>query len=261
MSSLSKDDGSSSSKSDPELNNHDKMTNSKKRRLDEVMPESSTSVSSTLEATAAIEPMAPIPPASTTTATSSSSTSTKAVPTCTTSTLYVSNLHQRISEPHLEKLFQRFGDVNRVHIIRKAIPLPIHGSGGGKNGNGNGNQGRNNSHTRKGMTRQKHGPKQQYNGYSFAFVELKSIQSACTAMEQLNGVSLLGKDLVVRPANGRSEHNDGGTEDGGNGDAAAALKDGREMKKQKHDVESRIDAVKRALLEKKRRIPSSKDDR
>lgn len=37
-------------------------------------------------------------------------------------TIYVSNIHPRIAEVHLQKLFAKFGDIERVHIYRKQAP-------------------------------------------------------------------------------------------------------------------------------------------
>lgn len=39
-----------------------------------------------------------------------------------TDTIYVSNIHPRIAEVHLQKLFGRFGEIQRVHIVRKHAP-------------------------------------------------------------------------------------------------------------------------------------------
>ena len=52
---------------------------------------------------------------------SSPSSSSSPHLTLKTSTLYVGDLHPRISEPHLEKLFQRYGEINRVHIVRRMV--------------------------------------------------------------------------------------------------------------------------------------------
>ncbi len=231
MSSLSKDGNSCNNHNSDDRkfqsDNDSNTMNSKKRRLDE-------------EYTAAA--------AAATTSRSSNSATTEAVAAAAavastrTPTVYVSNLHQRVCEAHLQKLFQRFGEISRVHIIRKVLSS----SGGNKGSTIN------NTKAGRGMTRHK---QQHQSGYSYAFVEFKSIQSACTAIEKLNGVTLLGKDLVVRPANGRGQsngENDNGTADNNEGSPEMKPLSMQNMKKQKHDVESRIDAVKRALLEKKK---------
>jgi len=225
----------------PKEGTNDKNTlNTKKRRLDETkaIPNAPAAAVNGKIASIGSVPTSAV----TTTAPTAATTAS-----CSTSTLYVSNLHPRISEPHLEKLFVRFGDINRVHLIRKMI----------SSGGGSGSTGRSTStHPSKvGTSRSRQ--QQQQSSYSFAFVEFKTVQAASTAMTKLNGVSLLGKDLVVRPAHGKSENNnfDGyekGTGEGGSKDGAGAggTTSATSMRKQRNDVESKIDAVKRALQEK-----------
>lgn len=43
--------------------------------------------------------------------------------TLVTDTIYVSNIHPRIAEVHLQKLFGRFGEIQRVNIVRKQAPI------------------------------------------------------------------------------------------------------------------------------------------
>jgi RNA recognition motif-containing protein len=132
-----------------------------------------------------------------------------------TRTLYVSNLHHRISEPHLQKLFQRFGEIQRVNLIhrRGAGPPTVTKSGRG------------------------HSHKQKYQKsvtYSYAFVEFKTMQSANTAMNKLNDVALLGKNLIIKPAHGKSEHT--------NGQPSQQV-----VKKQQFDLQSKIESLKKTL--------------
>jgi len=213
-----------------EATNDTNYPKAKKRRLDETKASPNASTAAVTD-----EIVASISPVPTSTATAA----TAATASCSTSTLYVSNLHQRISEPHLEKLFVRFGDINRVHLIRKVI-----GSGGSSGGTVRPAS----THPSKGgISRSRQ--QQQQSSYSYAFVEFKTVQAASTAMAKLNGVSLLGKDLVVRPAHGKSQNNFDGNEEG-TGEGTGGTISNSDMRKQRNDVESKIDAVKRALQEK-----------
>eukprot|EP01083_Nonionella_stella_P279371 950403_1 len=171
-------------------------------------------------------------------------------PACTSPTLYVSNLHHRISEPHLQKLFQRFGEIHRVVMIRRS------GTGVNVNANTKAGRGRGGHHSNSKREKQGRYPKHEDSGYSYAFVEFKSIQVARTAMEKVNGVSLLGKQLVVKSAHGTSSSSSSSRQGAGvDGDELG--KDGigstpsmKDVRKQKNDVENKIDALKRALKEK-----------
>ena len=163
-----------------------------------------------------------------------SKSSNDVVVSCTTPTLYVSNLHNRVAEPHLEKLFQRFGEINRVNMIRKISAGGHHPSRHDSSSN-----------------RPHPSHRQQRRGtFSYAFVEFKSIHSANEAMNALNGVKLLGKDLIVKPANSKSTS--GHSSDGLFSTEGLEMTDlsSAEVKKKKNDVESKIDALKRALREK-----------
>lgn len=161
---------------------------------------------------------------------SSKSATHASAPICSTPTLYVSNLHSRVAEPHLEKLFQRFGEINKVNMIRRTSTVNVGVRKGGE------------SSSSSKSFRQKH---HQPNIYSYAFVEFKSVEAANQAMNALNGVKLLGKDMVVKPAHAKTgeEHSDG----------ANVSEENAEVKKKKSDVESKIDALKRALREKQRK--------
>lgn len=176
--------------------------------------------------------------ASENTATACSATTT---PTCTSSTLYVSNLHTRISEPHLQKLFQRFGEIVRINLIRR-----VSGS------SGTSIRGTRNNNPQAGGTKHKHkshhhNQQEQQNSYTYAFVEFKTVQSATDAMQKVNGVTLLGMDLYVRPAHAKA--NESGT-DNGEGNQVSL----QSVKKQFSDVESKIDALKKTLIEKQSKL-------
>jgi len=144
---------------------------------------------------------------------------------CETSTLYVSNLHPRITETHLELLFKTYGEITRVYFVRK---------------------------------------RSDFGTVGFAFVEYKSINSAKLAIEKVDGRSLLGKFLVVRPAHNRKRPDVGrcGVDRTSNGvsteKASDVVKSGdiKLINKHRYAVESKIEAVKRAIEDarKKRRI-------
>ena len=143
------------------------------------------------------------------TTTTKASQSTVTVPS--SSTLYVSNLHPRIVEAHLQKLFGSHGKVTRLQFIRKS------------------------------NLRNPSMP------YSFAFIEYESPASAKAAIGRIHGQTLLGKQLVVRYANDKSDSsfqakmNSTGTRMGN------ASEDERLLKRQKSEVDKKIEAVKKAL--------------
>jgi len=82
----------------------------------------------------------------------------------------------------------------------------------------------------------------------FGFVDYESIESAQLAMERLNGRVLLGRTLRVRPATQKSEP----LTSSSSGILTTAIPtDLRSVQKQKSNIEIRIEAVKRAIQEKK----------
>eukprot|EP00978_Attheya_sp_CCMP212_P006095 scaffold13731_cov51-Attheya_sp.AAC.6 len=83
----------------------------------------------------------------------------------------------------------------------------------------------------------------------FGFVDYESTECAQLAMERLNGRVLLGRTLRVRPATQKSEPL---TSSSSSGILTTAIPtDLRSVQKQKSNIESRIEAVKRAIQEKK----------
>mmetsp|Transcript_6088 Transcript_6088/g.9221 ORF Transcript_6088/g.9221 Transcript_6088/m.9221 type:complete len:200 (+) Transcript_6088:126-725(+) len=146
--------------------------------------------------------------------TSLTTTTNESQSTVPSSTLYVSNLHPRIVEAHLQKLFGSHGKVTRLQFIRK-------------------NNLRNPSMP-----------------YSFAFIEYESPASAKAAIGRIHGQTLLGKQLIVRYANDKSDSsfqakmNSTGTKRHGLGNAS---EDERLLKRQKSEVDKKIEAVKKAL--------------
>jgi len=150
----------------------------------------------------------------------------KASVQCDTSTLYVSNLHSRITESHLELLFKAYGEITRVYFVRKRNDF----ADSGRNIN---------------------------DPVGFAFVEYKSIHSAKLAIEKIDGRSLLGRFLVVRPAHNRKVGVDRNSNIGSTGKVGDVMKSGdiKLIKKHRYDVENKIEAVKKAIEDarKKRR--------
>ena len=136
---------------------------------------------------------------------------------CQTATLFVGNLHPRIGDAHLTKLFSPYGTLNRVSLV-------------------------------------KNGASGQPKGY--AFIEFNSVESARMAIRRVDGRVLLQKALAVRPAHektGSAANNDVGDKSSGTG-----VKDKRQARKEKSEVLSKIEAVKRAIEEKKARAAAGK---
>ena len=136
---------------------------------------------------------------------------------CQTATLFVGNLHPRIGDAHLTKLFSPYGTLNRVSLV-------------------------------------KNGASGQPKGY--AFIEFNSVESARMAIRRVDGRVLLQKALAVRPAHektGSAANNDDGDKSSGTG-----VKDKRQVRKEKSEVLSKIEAVKRAIEEKKARAAAGK---
>lgn len=138
-----------------------------------------------------------------------------------TTTLYVGNLHPRITQAHLEKLFQPFGE-----IIRIFFPT-----------------GRSSAlRTRKG---------------NYAFVEFKDASYAKRAMDKIHGRKLLERQLIVRPANERGNlgfRSIGSLVKGASGSTGKHHSSLQAVKRQKNEVETKIEAVKRAIEENKRKL-------
>ena len=138
---------------------------------------------------------------------------------CQTATLFVGNLHPRIGDAHLTKLFSPYGTLNRVSLV-------------------------------------KNGASGQPKGYAFA--EFASVESARMAIRRVDGRMLLNKMLAVRPAHEKTG-TAVGNEDGGDGSIGSKdTKDKRQVRKEKSEVLSKIEAVKRAIEEKKARAAAGR---
>jgi RNA recognition motif-containing protein len=86
---------------------------------------------------------------------------------------------------------------------------------------------------------------------NYAFVEFKQPSFAQKAMEKIHGRKLLERNLVVRPAHERSQNMASRTISSLGTTSHLPL---QTVKKQKNEVENKIEAVKRAIEENKRRI-------
>lgn len=188
---------------------------------------------------------------------SSPSSSSSPHLTLKTSTLYVGDLHPRISEPHLEKLFQRYGEINRVHIVRRMVSSSTTAISTKMN---TGNSSHDNRIEKtdmihKGKIKQHKQNNVVNESYSFAFVEYKSIKSAMIAMEKLNGVSLLEKTLIVRPSHhGKDDDHRIKMNNNEENNYCCSEGNNHQHKKQRSAIESKIDALKKALKEKEKGV-------
>uniref|UniRef100_A0A7S4N508 RRM domain-containing protein n=1 Tax=Odontella aurita TaxID=265563 RepID=A0A7S4N508_9STRA len=142
---------------------------------------------------------------------------------CRTSTLFVGGLHPRVADVHLQKLFQPYGTITRIFQVK---------------------------HKEGSLIGQPKG---------YAFVEFLTVDSARSAIKRIDGRMLLGRTLHVRPAHNKTEG--GATPDenaGAGGSGGSKPTDTRSLRKEKSEVESKIEAVKRAIEEKRRRGLSSR---
>lgn len=109
------------------------------------------------------------------------------------STLYIGGLDPRVLKVHLEKMLGRYGTIQRLHCVyRDSNRGPSnHGVAGRsphhpqQDRSHNNNQNNNNNHHQ----------------YWFAFCQMATVAQAEAARRALDGQILLGKHLVVRPAN------------------------------------------------------------
>lgn len=140
---------------------------------------------------------------------------------CDTPNLFVGNLHPRISDLHLEKLFKPYGSLTRIHVVTGSPPTETSNPGAA----------------------QKQPPKQfalSQKPRGYAFVEYKTVASAKLAISRLNGRQLLGKPLAVRPSHRKPNE--------------TGAKKPKSARKEYAALESRIEAVKKAIEQKKKGI-------
>jgi len=161
---------------------------------------------------------------------------------CDTPTIYVSNLHPRVAETHLELLFKSYGEITRVSLVRRR------GGSGVGTGSGNSRDRRAYSgHSRRNMM-------ENTMNYTYAFISFKCVDSARLAIEKINGRSLLGKCLIVRPAH---DHHTNTTNEKISVDKASLQTTKKQktatIEKEKLSVETKISAIKRAIADAKKK--------
>jgi RNA recognition motif-containing protein len=151
---------------------------------------------------------------------------------CDTTNLFVGGLHPRVGDLHLQKLFSPYGSINRIHMVtHKSGAVPSH-----------------DNPCAKSRTPSKHAfGSQQSKGY--AFVEYSTVEAARLAISRLDGRSLLGKTLVVRPA--KRQKLDCATGSSANISEVRPVS-AEEAQKEYRSVQSKIASVKRALEQKKK---------
>ena len=100
-----------------------------------------------------------------------------------------------------------------------------------------------------------------YNGSTtphkgYAFVEFKNVNAAKLGIEKIDGQSLLGKTLFVRPAHSKSNdvRSNSKYEKAESSSFVSKNSDEyRKVRKEKNDIQNKIEAVKRAIEEKKQK--------
>ena len=174
-------------------------------------------------------------------------------PRSTQSTIYVSNLHPRIAEAHLQKLFGAYGSIVRIHMVRIQNSNQGRGRGNGRGDGRNNSSSNSNSSGRHGNTGRSRRP------FTYAFIQFQSSVSAQMAIEKVHNKPLLNLNLIVRYSNNNnydssatcSTFMDGDGKRHACGDTDPDAR-GRLLKRQKQDVSKKIEAVKRALALKKK---------
>ncbi len=151
---------------------------------------------------------------------------------CDTTSLFVGGLHPRIGDLHLQKLFCPYGEIVRIHVVTN-----------------NPSDSQSHSIHSKGFvpTKYKVGL-QQSKGY--AFVEYTKVESAQLAIARLDGRQLMGRSLAVRPSRKKNNIQDGVGSGANLGKISPAVS-AEEARREYKAVQSKIEAVKRAINQKK----------
>ena len=144
---------------------------------------------------------------------------------CETNCLFVGGLHPRIADVHLQKLFKPYGKIDRINVVTHP---------------------NNTDKSTKTSAKYGGGSLQQSKGY--AFVEYGSVESARLAISRLNGRQLMGRSLAVRPSRKKMAEIARASKDAGQGETV------EEARREYSAVQSKIEAVKRAIEEKKKGI-------
>ena len=145
---------------------------------------------------------------------------------CNTNCLFVGGLHPRIQDLHLRKLFSPYGDVVRIHIVTHSA----HESA------------RSNVHSKTTPPAKFMGT-QQSKGY--AFVEYTAVESARRAISKVDGRQLCGRTLAVRPSHRKMN-------DSRPGQSETKVVSAEQAHREASAIESKIEAVKRAIEQKKK---------
>ena len=142
---------------------------------------------------------------------------------CDTNSLFVGGLHPRISDLHLQKLFSPYGEIVRISIVTH-----------------NKNDYKPNKYATSLLASK-----------GYAFVEYTNIESARLAITRLNGRQLMGRSLAVRPSRRKMADvaRSSGGSDSGKGTTQITAEEAR---REYGAVQSKIEAVKRAIEQKKK---------
>lgn len=143
---------------------------------------------------------------------------------CDTNSLFVGGLHPRIGDLHLQKLFSPYGEIVRISIV---------------------------THNKNDYKPNKYATSLQQSSKGYAFVEYTNIESARLAITRLNGRQLMGRSLAVRPSRRKMADV---TRSSGGGDSGKGTTQitAEEARREYGAVQSKIEAVKRAIEQKKR---------
>jgi RNA recognition motif-containing protein len=167
---------------------------------------------------------------------SQSSSATSAL-SCDTTSLFVGGLHPRIGDLHLQKLFSPYGEIVRINIVT----------------NNPSDSQSHSIHSKSAVpTKYKIGL-QQSKGY--AFVEYTRVESAQLAIARLDGRQLMGRSLAVRPSRRKTSNQDRighGVNSGKTG--TGATMSAEETRREYRAVQSKIEAVKRAIEQKQKGV-------
>jgi RNA recognition motif-containing protein len=151
---------------------------------------------------------------------------------CDTISLFVGGLHPRIGDLHLQKLFSPYGEIVRIHIVTN-----------------NPSESQSHSiHSKASVPTKYKVGLQQSKGY--AFVEYTKVESAQLAIARLDGRQLMGRTLAVRPSR-RKTNNQDGVGSGANLGKIRTAVTAEEARREYKAVQSKIEAVKRAIDQKK----------
>ena len=154
---------------------------------------------------------------------SSQQQNASAAASCDTNSLFVGGLHPRIGDLHLQKLFSPYGEIVRISIV---------------------------THNKNDYKPNKYATSlQQSKGY--AFVEYTNIESARLAIARLNGRMLMGRSLAVRPSR-RKMADVARSSGGGDSGKGTTQITAEEARREYGAVQSKIEAVKRAIEQKKK---------